>query len=614
MQNKICLVRPICSSIGAAEIPLSLLVIGKCLELAHYDVVVKDYDNIKFTFPEILDKSESANKIAEDIISTACKYVLISTMCSNFPQVISIARKVKIIDPSIIIILGGPHPSMCYTEIIKAYDCVDFISIGEGEITIVELLSCIEENGNLNNILGICYRYKNIVKVTKKRPLLRFLDESPIPAYNLINVKEYYDRCGFINIYIGSGCPYNCTFCTTSIMWERHYRTKSVSRVLEEIELLIKLYNVRQFDFVHDNLSADSTYITELLQSIINNKYNISFEVSSRIDTINSKIIRLLAEAGCNGVFFGIETGTEKMQKLICKNININNALETLRECEEYGIMPTAAFIIGFPEEEQNDLIETIKLAFRCRVSIGNKTGISLLSVYTGSPLSYSCFDNLVFNAEYNNNFALCQELTENEIKEIKDNKFIYLCFYLFKEYRSGLGFIKTKQLYDFLTIYIEQFPTLIDTLINILYYSPIDIFFYLYNTVENINVMQKDELDYKIDMNLLNSLIQHLHADKYADEIRSAFLYDSEINDLYLISIQSGNTLYWKTVKSKINFEKGTIENEFMYKLIVAKAGVIFIMEINEIQYDYIFSFDLSDNSKELFEIFLKEDLQVTI
>jgi len=110
------------------------------------------------------------------------------------------------------------------------------------------------------------------VLFTKKRELLTDLDMSPMPAYELIDVNKYYALNNKMTLYIGSGCPYNCSFCTTSIMWERTYRTKSPKRIISEIVYLKEKYGVTNFDFIHDNITANQKRVNEILDAIIENK------------------------------------------------------------------------------------------------------------------------------------------------------------------------------------------------------------------------------------------------------------------------------------------------------------------------------------------------------
>ena len=224
MKNEVCMVRPFLTKNEEAGIPLNLLILAKVLKNINIDVVIKDYDYLKKIEDKWLKYEDINEAIATDIVATGCSYVLITAMCSNYLQAIDISKKVKELNKNLVIILGGPHSTMCYKETLERYDTIDFISIGEGEETISQLVSALRESRKIDNIKGICYRKNGKVVVNELRPLMEKLDMSPIPDYSIINIRDYYERKGNVALYVGSGCPFNCNFCTTSLVWQRKYR------------------------------------------------------------------------------------------------------------------------------------------------------------------------------------------------------------------------------------------------------------------------------------------------------------------------------------------------------------------------------------------------------
>lgn len=106
-------------------------------------------------------------------------------------------------------------------------------------------------------------------------------------------MNDYGNITGKVNVYVGSGCPFACNFCTTSLMWERRYRTKSINRVITELKTLVNEYNKKNFVLIHDNLTANPAYAINLIEEIKKSDLNIEYEISSRIDTIDEDIIRL---------------------------------------------------------------------------------------------------------------------------------------------------------------------------------------------------------------------------------------------------------------------------------------------------------------------------------
>lgn len=516
--NKVCLVRPFISKNEESGIPLNILILASCLENEGYNIVIKDYDYLKNTNFFNFNLEDYNFKIAMDILKTQCKYILITAMCSNFSQVMSIASLIKKYDMSRKIIIGGPHSTMCYEEVIKEYSSIDFIIIGEGEITTKELLNCLEDNGDLRSVDGICYMDDKDIIITPKRELLKDLDDSPIPAYHLINLREYYKRKGIIPIYIGSGCPYNCNFCTTSLVWERKYRTKSIQRIIKEITELYFNYQINNFDFIHDNLTSNNKFINELLENIIkikiNKNININFRYSSRIDTINEILINKSALAGCTSIFFGIESGSENIQRLIGKNLKITEVIKILSSCIRHDILPQTSFILGFPEETIKELEKTINLAFWCKVCTNELVSFNILSVYPGSYL-YEKHLNELYLDENNLEVSMSSFLNSNDIIEIKSKIKIYSSYYYFKKLKSGLSYPELLKLCDFISLVIELYPYLFNTLLNVLNISIIDLYYFFKNSIEKLTLEELDNLSYNIDNKTIEKLISKFNLEE---------------------------------------------------------------------------------------------------
>jgi len=262
--KKILLVNPPSSyDKSAIAMPLNLMILSSIgndynqkIDILDLDFIVKKdntIDYLSFLFNTILEKNINV--------------IGITTNCLNYPIVILLVEKIKDFNKKLIVFLGGPQAGLCAEETMISYKNIDFIIIGEGENTFRELLE--NDFTGLEKISGLCIRSEgNKVLLTEKRKLIFNLDDTPYPNYQGIDIFEYLkeiekNQIPVVPIEVGRGCPYNCTFCCTSLFWERKYRTKSVSRVLNEIENYIKL-GAKKFTFIHDNLAVNHQYIKEL--------------------------------------------------------------------------------------------------------------------------------------------------------------------------------------------------------------------------------------------------------------------------------------------------------------------------------------------------------------
>lgn len=296
----------------------------------------------------------------------------ITTVCSNYAIALLIANTIKEIHPTSKVILGGVQASLVPLETLEAFPAVDLIVCGEGEITLVELLKSDFNTKNLQRISGLAIRVEGKPALTSKRKLIKNLDDLPPPNFNLLSIKKYYTE-EFLNnerlvagvIEAGRGCPFNCAFCSTSVMWERQFRTKSPKRILDEMKNLNDLYGFNRFNLIHDNLTTDPKYLQHFCDYFQNNNPGLKWVTNSRVDCINEQRLEKMAASGCHSIFFGVESASPRIQQKINKPINLQKFPFLLEKCVQLGINTIMGFMIGFPdetiEEIENTLLTSVK-------------------------------------------------------------------------------------------------------------------------------------------------------------------------------------------------------------------------------------------------------------
>nr|WP_236588183.1 radical SAM protein [Tumebacillus amylolyticus] len=484
------------SGSGFNGYPLNLLILASAIRDASHHPIICDYDYLKELDPS-WDSPEFAARAAEDILSHNPDLVGITAMCSNYVLAVDVANEIKLRAPHVHVTFGGPHVSLCALETLDSFPSVDTCVIGEGEITFPELLNNLQFEEDLAGILGIAYRDGEGTPVkTAPRPLMKDITLSPRPAYDLVDMRSYIDTSKdiYMQIYAGSGCPFDCVFCSTSIVWERKYRVMGAERVVDEIEYLHKTYGVTHFNLMHDNLSSNKPYIHGIAEQIIERGLQINWGFSSRIDTLDEKTCQITAASGCNYIFFGVESASEKIQKVIGKRLKMPMIHNTLRHCLENGIMPTTSFILGFPEEEREDIEATIRLSFACKVNGAWRSFINLLSPYTGTYLMRSS-EKLVLDWD-NVNTSMMNFLYDKHKREIEKNPYIYANFYFLDYSKAYLNEADYSALVDFYTMCLFKYPFTIHYLINDLGISPVAIFEKFREQVAKMTPLERDRLD----------------------------------------------------------------------------------------------------------------------
>lgn len=281
------------------------------------------------------------------------------TIANSFPISVEIARRVKKINREIKILFGGPHATVTAESCLKAYDFLDAVCLGEGELTIKPLIKAILSNQSLTSLSGVAFRENDKIIVNKCAPLISSeqLSDYTVYDYSPFNLKESEK----VTIEGGRGCPFTCSFCSTNRFWKNTFRIKPIELLIDEMKCFFNKYAIKCFDINHDLFTANQEYIRSFCNKLIQENLGFEWYCSSRVDVLEYDLIDLMKKAGCKGIFFGIESGSVDVQKKIRKNLNLDNARQILVYCHKNGIKVVASFIYGLPEENLSDFYDTMK-------------------------------------------------------------------------------------------------------------------------------------------------------------------------------------------------------------------------------------------------------------
>ena len=286
----------------------------------------------------------------------------LSSICSTYPLTLRLARKLKEDLPGTPIVLGGPQASATDIATLSAFPFVDFVLRGEAEETFPPLVENLLSGGLPAGVPGLTFRNGSEVRRNADAEPIRDLDTLPLPSFD-----AYVDAAQWpsLPLEIGRGCPFSCRFCSTSGFFRRLFRMKSTGHVIRQMSSLSERYGVRAFDLVHDMFTVDRRRVAEFCHELIVMGAPYRWSCSARTDCVDDNLLKLMRDAGCSGIFFGIETGSPRLQKLIQKNLDLERADTVLDTCERLGIETTASLIIGYPGETAADLDETLSFFMR---------------------------------------------------------------------------------------------------------------------------------------------------------------------------------------------------------------------------------------------------------
>lgn len=439
------------------DFSIGVLELATILSKSNYDVKIIDINYLYRNNIELLDKSiDKLSFVLKCILCEKPKIIGFSCMCNNYHFLLKISEKIKEIDPSIKIFFGGPHATLTAEKTLESFKSVDLICQGESETYIIDVIDALLNEKPLASIKGIIYLQNGIVKNNGKPNLILDLDKLPLLNYKMI---EYFDTVEWINIEVGRGCPFSCTFCSTKTFWNQKSRMKSIDRIIKEVVILKTVYNKTKINFIHDLFTISSDYIKEFCERIIELDINIQWTCSSRIDTVNKNLLNLMKKAGCTSIFFGVETGSEKIQKVIRKNLKINNIYERLTELKETGFNDsTFSFIYGFPQEDEIELRKTINLAFDIIRTFNFKVMLGRFTFLPQTELYLDYKDELLYDGSTS---FITEDLTYSEYTDIiKANKEIFPHFF---SYQTELSkkYTRLERFFEFYTIIMINFKGL---------------------------------------------------------------------------------------------------------------------------------------------------------
>lgn len=428
-----------------------------------------DVDIYRFLETEYTDYHSFVEKTAENIVARNPKIVSFYCRCDYYLIIIRIAEKIKSLNKDIIIIFGGPQADALAEETLECIPYIDYCCLGEGETTVYPLFSALLNGEDPTNTAGLVYRDDKMNIIKNPRPeMMQNLDESPKVDLSLLPeaiMKTLPQQT--IHVDTGRGCPFKCTFCSTSLFWKRKFRLKSNERVIEEIKELYENHDCRNFNFIHDLFTANKKKLIDFCEDVQKCNLKINWSCSSRVDTLDEETIIAMKNAGLASVFLGVESGSVRMQKLIKKNIDPEQALNIVKILTKHGIHPTASFIYGIPEETDDDVSATMSLTYRMKDCSPNITvQYHLCAMFYGSELFENYKDDLTFSSQVPVEAMGVSALgiAENSDFIIK-NKQIFPHYYEYKtSFRSGLNNLGTfmnlsLKCYPLFKHIIDQYP-----------------------------------------------------------------------------------------------------------------------------------------------------------
>jgi len=304
----------------------------------------------------------------------------ISAMTETYPNALAIARRVKELAPKTVVVLGGAHPTIL-PQAVVAEDGVDYVIAGAGEQGLARLAAFVlEGEGSPGDIPGLAWRDGDAVRANP-RVALSDPDELPRPARDLFPTEFYRDKW---NVLTATGsCPFRCPFCSAASLWQGRRRMRSPGSIAAELRDLSADYGVDRVFFTDDLFTMDKAWVREFAQELGNLERPVEWGCATRVDQVDAELLRVMADAGCDGIQFGVESGSQQILDSV-KGIDKAEVLEAIRSAVAVGIDTVSSFMVPFPEDTRETLAESHAFMREVR-DAGSRIFLSYTCPYPGT-------------------------------------------------------------------------------------------------------------------------------------------------------------------------------------------------------------------------------------
>lgn len=340
--------------------PINLLYLAAAVRKTGHDPVVWDFEVDRFSEEEVRKR---ARELAPDLVG-------ITGLTANIKIGATILGWIKEEAPKALAVLGGPHGTAIPKRALQEFPSIDAVVMGEGEQTWAELAGRLSRGETLAGLEGLAWRDGEKIVVEPRRHLIRDLDELAFPARDLIDHSLYRGASSpgldatlyrSTELFTTRGCPERCIFCAAKVTFGRTVRFRSAENVLAEVDECIGNWGYRHFTIEDDTFTYRPTRLEELCRGL--KERELSWDCDTRVNVVTREMLKMMADAGCKKVAFGVESGSPRMLEKLEKDIKIEQIKNAFKWARQAGLITTAFFIIGgHPGESPEDVDMTISL------------------------------------------------------------------------------------------------------------------------------------------------------------------------------------------------------------------------------------------------------------
>lgn len=392
---------------------------------------------------EILDASAEDmdfKDVEKELLKRKPDLVALTALTPTIGRALETAQVVKETLPDSIVVMGGYHPTFNFIETLEDEN-VDIVIRGEGEYIMLNLVQALENQSSLHDVKGIVFEDKNSkeIVVNPEAPLIQDLNELPFPALNLLPMKKYrlLDMDTHMTTMITTrGCPMQCSFCSSAAMHGKKIRERSVENIVDEIEYLKTNYDIDTIAFMDDTFTLKKRKVMAICDEILKRNIEIMWGCTSRVDTLDEKLLKKMKEAGCITIFIGVESADQQQLDNMCKNTTIAKIENAFKIAHKLKIRTIASVALGMPGDTKEIMNKTVKFVHKLKP---NYAIYSLATPYPGTRFYKEAFEKNLIKIKDWSKYTLITPILEtidcslNDMRKIQAKAFMK--FYLRPHY-----------------------------------------------------------------------------------------------------------------------------------------------------------------------------------
>ena len=333
--------------------------IAGSLRASGYEVDYYDAMSLWHKWPDIRKRIEA---FKPDVVAT-------TAYTASIVDGLKLLAFAKEINPEITTVLGNVHACFCYEEILATdHSTVDYIVRGEGEVTLPELLDCLNTGSDPQDVRGLAFWRNEGVVLTPKAPYIQDLDSLPT-AWDLVEWPIYTYRAKnnarLAIVSSSRGCLSNCSFCSQQLFWSQSWRARSAENFVAELELLSNRYGVEVAMLSDELPTCDRQRWERILDLMIERKVPVKLLMETRVDDIirDADIMWKYRKAGVDHIYVGVETGSQATLDLFKKDTKVGQSKQAIDLINSADIVSETSFVLGMPDDTPESIASTIELA-----------------------------------------------------------------------------------------------------------------------------------------------------------------------------------------------------------------------------------------------------------